>query len=198
MTRRIVYGIGLWLTLAATAMTIASIVQPRWLAYDVEGHGKHGKSVQVSYGLHTLCDSVTGSCRDFPLAEDCRGDSWSFCSRWRTVGFLMSFAVVIELAVLIGYAVVLLGGKQKRDQGWKMISSLLMVAGATSCASMAIVAFLFDHDDRFFPPGWRLDSSWILCTVSWSITILTACGLVGAAIVLPEEGDYELIPEGRM
>lgn len=59
-------------------------------------------------------------------------------------------------------------------------------------------AFLFDHDDRFFPPGWRLDSSWILCTVSWSISFLTACGLVGAAIVLPEEGDYELIPEGRM
>lgn len=51
----------------------------------------------------------------------------------------MSFSVVIELASLIGYLVVLLGGKQKRDAGWKMISGLLFVAGAASCASMAIV-----------------------------------------------------------
>lgn len=110
----------------------------------------------MTYGLHTLCDSVTGSCRSFPEEDDCRGDSWSFCSRWRTVGFLMSFAVVIELAVLIGYAVVLLGGKQKRDQGWKMISGLLMVAGAVSCASMAIVVRAHLHTrlgmERDFPP----------------------------------------------
>lgn len=102
-------------------------------------HGKHGKPVSISIGLHKWCDSVAGSCRDFPEYEDCHGDSWAFCSRWRTVGFLMSFAVVIELAALIGYAVVLLGGKQKRDVGWKMISGLLIVGGAVSCVAMAIV-----------------------------------------------------------
>lgn len=55
-------------------------------------------------------------------------------------------------------------------------------------------AYLYDYDDRFFPP-WQLDTSWTLCTASWSIMILTAAGLVAAVLVLPEEGGYELIPD---
>lgn len=54
-------------------------------------------------------------------------------------------------------------------------------------------AYLYDHDDRFFV-GWRLDTSWILCTVSWSVQFLTALGISAAVFVLPEEGGYELIP----
>lgn len=198
MTRRIVYGIALWATVAVTAMTIASIVKPHWLAYEVEGHGKHAKPVKISYGLHQRCDSVSGTCSEFPEYADCHGDNWSFCSRWRSVGFLMSFAVIIQLAALIGYGVVIVGGKQKRDKGWKMVSGLMIVAGVVQCAAMSIVAFLYDNDERFFPPGWRLDSSWILCTVSWAFSFMIATGLIAAAIVLPEEGNYELIPDGRM
>ena len=53
-------------------------------------------------------------------------------------------------------------------------------------------AYLYDEDDRFFP-GWRLDSSWILCTVSWSILVISASGLIASAYTLPSEGGYELI-----
>jgi hypothetical protein len=55
-------------------------------------------------------------------------------------------------------------------------------------------AFLYDHDDRFFP-GWKLDVSWILCTVSWTVLALDAAGIIIAALTLPSEGDYELIPD---
>jgi hypothetical protein len=124
----------------------------------------------------------------------------------------MSFAVLIELATLMAYAVIILGGKQKRDIGWKVVCGLLAVGALVQCAGMAIVvrtlgspitgteganpilqAFLFDNDDRFFP-GWRLDTSWILCTVSWSVLFLTGVGIGAAAYALPEEGGYELIP----
>lgn len=54
-------------------------------------------------------------------------------------------------------------------------------------------AYLFDNDDRFFD-GWQLDYSWILCTVSWTVLALSGAGLVSAAVFLPEEGNYELIP----
>ena len=54
-------------------------------------------------------------------------------------------------------------------------------------------AYLYDHDDRFFP-GWKLDISWILCTVSFGTAILLAGGLSAAAVLLPSEGGYELIP----
>lgn len=51
----------------------------------------------------------------------------------------MSFAVIIECATLIAYAVVILGGKQKRDKGYKMVCLLLGVSGAVQCAAMGIV-----------------------------------------------------------
>jgi len=187
MTRRVVYGISLWITIAATAMTITSIILPRWLSYSPDGE------VEYSYGLHRRCSTVTESCTHFPRFEDCTGDKWSFCSMWRTVGFFMSFAVVIELATLIAYAVIILGGVQCRSKGWKVVCALLAFAGIAQCVSMAVVSFLYDYDERFFK-GWHLDISWILCTVSWSILVTTAASIIGAVIYLPEEGGYELIP----
>jgi hypothetical protein len=55
-------------------------------------------------------------------------------------------------------------------------------------------AHLYDNDDRFFP-GWKLDTSWILCTVSWSVMILLAGIISSTALLLPPEGGYELIPQ---
>jgi len=55
------------------------------------------------------------------------------------VGFMMSFTAVLELATLVAYIVVILGGKQKREAGWKMLASMLLLIGAVQCASMAIV-----------------------------------------------------------
>lgn len=143
----------------------------------------------------------------------------------------MSFAVVVELAGGVAFGVVLLGGRQKREVGWKVLGWLLGVAAVTQMVAMAVVvstllskhvfrasecrkkrefgskafqknnvdnlrvqAFLYDHDERF-TPGWRLDVSWILCTLSWCILTLDLTGIITAALVLPSEGDYELIPD---
>ncbi|KAI9727784.1 MAG: hypothetical protein M1834_007931 [Cirrosporium novae-zelandiae] len=108
----------------------------------------------------------------------------------------MSFAVVIEGMTLIAYIVILAGGKQKRETGWKILVVLLGLGGAILCAAMAIVAYLYDNDDRFFV-GWKLDVSWILDTVSWSVLVLSALVVGGAAMLLPSEGGYELIPGGE-
>lgn len=51
----------------------------------------------------------------------------------------MSFAVVIEGMTLIAYLVILGGGKQKRESGWKILSTLLLVAGVVQCAGMALM-----------------------------------------------------------
>lgn len=61
---------------------------------------------------------------------------------WRSVGFLMSFAVVIEGMTLIAFIVILGGGKQKREQGWKVISGLLVLSALIQCAGMAIIVSL--------------------------------------------------------
>ncbi|KAF2465542.1 uncharacterized protein BDR25DRAFT_84885 [Lindgomyces ingoldianus] len=188
MTRRLVYSSGLFLTIACTAMTIASIVLPRWVSYSPKDKR------ELSYGLHTHCSSITGICKPFPQFEDCARDKWSFCSMWRTVGFLISFAVVVELCTLVTFFVIISGGVQRRSTGWTIPCSLLLFASIIQCAGMAIVSFLFDHDERFFD-GWYLDNSWVLCTVSWSVLFLTSAGITASALYLPEEGGYELIPD---
>jgi hypothetical protein len=51
----------------------------------------------------------------------------------------MSFAVIIEFALWIAFAVVLLGGVQQRSYGWKMVCPLLALASAVQIAGMSII-----------------------------------------------------------
>ncbi len=51
----------------------------------------------------------------------------------------MNFAAVLELVTIVTYIVILAGGKQKRQSGWKVLAALLVVTGAVQCAAMAIV-----------------------------------------------------------
>ncbi|OAL52162.1 hypothetical protein IQ07DRAFT_562416 [Pyrenochaeta sp. DS3sAY3a] len=185
MTRRIVYVVGLVLTIASTIMTIASIAMPRWVSYSPDGKR------EFSYGLHSRCLVAEGTCVPFPRTSDCTKDP-SFCNMWRTVGFLISFGVVIELCTLVSFIVIISGGVQRRAAGWQVAVGVLTFSAVIQCAGMAIVAFLFDHDSRFWD-GWNLDVSWSLCTTSWSVLLLTALGIAASAIYLPSEGDYDLI-----
>lgn len=51
----------------------------------------------------------------------------------------MSFAVVLEGMTLIAYVVIVSGGKQKREGGWRVLSGLHLCCAALQCAGMAIV-----------------------------------------------------------
>lgn len=73
---------------------------------------------------------------------------------WRSVGFLMSFAVVVEGMNLIAFLVVLVGGKQKRESGWKVLTTLLLLAGLIQCAGMALIV------SHFQPPGSVTTTWW--------------------------------------
>lgn len=52
---------------------------------------------------------------------------------------MMSFAAVLELATLVAYVVVILGGKQKREAGWRVLAFMLVLIGVVQLASAAIV-----------------------------------------------------------
>ena len=51
----------------------------------------------------------------------------------------MSFTVVLEGMTLITYLVILIGGKQKRESGWKVLAGLHFLCGSVECAGMAII-----------------------------------------------------------
>ncbi|KJF61199.1 hypothetical protein, variant [Coccidioides immitis RS] len=148
-----------------------------------------------SYGLHRRCSSLTQSCDPFPQYEDCHGDNdGSFCSMWRSVAFLMSFAIVLEGMTLITYIFILAGGKQMRETGWKVLTLFLVFITLVQCAAMALVSYLFDNDERFYP-GWKLDKSWIMSVVSMCLAGFNAVIIYMTIRTLPSEGGYELIAD---
>ena len=106
-----------------------------------------------SYGLHQRCSSLTDTCESFPQSEDCHGDDRYFCSMWRSVGFLMSFAVVLEGMSIVAYGIILGGGKRLRENGWRILSLLIILSAIVQAAGMSIVVGPLrsegnDPDDR--------------------------------------------------
>lgn len=124
----------------------------------------------------------------------------------------MSLAVVIEGMTIAAFMILLIGGKQMREQGWTVLSTLVAIAAVVQAGGMSLMvsieswdqqqhgletdlfkAYLYENDPQFFV-GWFLDKSWVMCTLSWSVQAFCAIAITTAALTLPTEGGYELIP----
>lgn len=134
--RRIIYGISLWVFLAATACTIASTALPNWISYTSP---TSTDTIRVTYGLYKRCSSISGKCTEFPLYDDCQGDDQSFCSMWKSAGFLMNFTLVLELATVVAYLTIMVGGRSSREAGWKVLASMLGIVTMSQLIAMALV-----------------------------------------------------------
>lgn len=58
---------------------------------------------------------------------------------WRSVGFLMSFAVVLQGISIVTYLVILSGGKRLRENGWSVLSLTVGLSAIVQAAGMSIV-----------------------------------------------------------
>jgi len=58
---------------------------------------------------------------------------------WKSVGFLMSFAVVIEGMTVAAFVILLAGGKQRREQGWGVLAILTALAAFVQAGAMALM-----------------------------------------------------------
>lgn len=56
-------------------------------------------------------------------------------------------------------------------------------------------SYLYDHNDQFTIPGWHLDTSWLLCTISASLSLACAFTLAASHYLLPPEGGYDALPD---
>lgn len=195
-------------------MIVASITEPHWVSYSVTTTA--GETLEKHIGLHKSCSSLDDPhCRDFPSKELCQYGERYFCSMWRTVGFMASFTIILCLASLIAFALVMNGGKYRRETGWPFVSALLTLVSVVEFIIISIVvrcyliakdrlsktdcfvaqAYLYDHDDQFTVPGWNLDVSWYLGTVSAGISLIIAAGLAASAYLLPPEEGYEFLDD---
>ena len=143
LTRSIVFSAALLVFLVGTGLTLASIIIPEWISFEDETD--HGTTIHSTYGLHRQCsntDALSATrlhCSSFPTLEDCRGEDRYFCSMWRSVGFLMSFAVVIEGMTIAAFVILILGGKQMREQGWGVMALLALIAALVQSCAMALI-----------------------------------------------------------
>ena len=51
----------------------------------------------------------------------------------------MNFAAVLEFAIVVVYVIMILGEKQKRRRGWKLLTAMLVWTATIQCAAMALV-----------------------------------------------------------
>jgi formate hydrogenlyase subunit 3/multisubunit Na+/H+ antiporter MnhD subunit len=66
----------------------------------------------------------------------------------------MSFAVVIEGMTIAAFAILLAGGKQRREQGWGALAILTSVAAFVQAIGMAlIVSNLLQVNIKLTPAG---------------------------------------------
>ncbi|KHN94327.1 uncharacterized protein MAM_07856 [Metarhizium album ARSEF 1941] len=194
MTRVYVYSSALVAFVAATGMVVASIFIPNWVSYSVTT--PKGDVVEKHIGLHRTCSNLDSpTCREFPTADLCQAGQRYFCDMWKTVGFMASLAAIMCLASLVCFLVVMKGGKYKRETGWPLVSGMLTLVSVVELVIISIVAYLFDHDDQFAIPGWKLDVSWCISAASAAIALLTAAGLAVSAQLLPPEEGYDFLDD---
>lgn len=61
----------------------------------------------------------------------------------------MSFAIVLEGMSIVAYVIVLAGGKQLRESGWKVLSLLIVLSALVQAASMSIVVGILSSISYF-------------------------------------------------
>ena len=146
LTRSIVFSGALIVFLVGTGLTLASIIVPEWISFEDETN--HGTYIHSTYGLHRKCSNTENvlsttslHCRPFPNDHDhdCSGENRYFCSMWRSVGFLMSFAVVIEGMTIAAFVILIVGGKQRREQGWGVMALLAVISALVQACAMALI-----------------------------------------------------------
>ncbi|ORY73863.1 hypothetical protein BCR35DRAFT_306977 [Leucosporidium creatinivorum] len=120
---------------------------------------------------------------------------WSFCDSWVTAGYAQQLAIVFAAAAILAALVVLLGGRLKRESGWRIIAGLLSVHAACLIVSTSLIVHEFRTDDRFYF-GSTLDRGYIESTVAWALDVVIVGALVLVGVVgFTREDDYERIPE---
>ncbi|KAL2107099.1 hypothetical protein VUR80DRAFT_5697 [Thermomyces stellatus] len=194
MTRVVVYAALMVVSIAATVMTIASIYLPNWITYSVTTPSNNRLTQHI--GLHRSCSNFRDPpCRPYPSEAQCEGDEAVFCRMWRSAGFIANFAVALHLVMVVVYIVLINGGKQRREGGWRLLAGLLAMIAMVEYAIVAVISYLYDHNDQFSIPGWSLDTSWVLCTISASLSAACALALAASYYLMPPEGGYDYLPD---
>jgi hypothetical protein len=113
------------------------------------------------------------------------------CYTWKSASFLIVLAAVIEGMTMVAFLAVFNGGYARRLNGWKVLSPLLFLIGATQLPATLLILHNL-RSDKFMLPGWHVGASWVLATVSYSLCFFAAITIGVLGKFSPDE--YTWIP----
>lgn len=119
-------------------MTITSISLPHWITYSVTTPSDNRLTQHI--GLHRSCSNFRDSpCRPYPSEAQCEGDEAVFCHMWRSAGFIANLAAALHLVMVVVYILLLNGGKQRRESGWRLLAGLLAAIAVVEYAIVGVI-----------------------------------------------------------
>lgn len=158
--------------------------------------------LSLDYGLTEECDPTTGKCHRFPPPGECQSrpdvsTSSSLCFQWHTAAYLFYLSIVIGILLLFSLLAILVGGRSKRESGWKVVVGLQMAFVALQSIGLALVANQMGQggrdvtrgNDNFKRFGSDAHFGWafIIAVVETSGTLLVSIGMGILANLHPPE-----------
>ncbi|KAI8069879.1 hypothetical protein BC940DRAFT_17068 [Gongronella butleri] len=182
------YVVTFFVFLASYSLTILSLVLPKWLTFVTP----IPFYTETNYGLFRLCHSFSKDCRVFPSfdAGDCKEDG--FCELWRGAAAGMVLSVILGAFVLLALLGTMCSERRKRAKAWVTLSGLFVLYAIPQMFAMGIIAYLYNSSSSFYM-GTRYNVSFILCTISWCVSVVLAVILSLVAFLGPPEYAYTQI-----
>ncbi|KAL1934930.1 hypothetical protein VTP01DRAFT_4070 [Rhizomucor pusillus] len=182
------YVVTFFLFLCNYALTITALIIPKWLSFVAP----MPLYMETDYGLFRLCRSFNRDCRPFPSEDqgDCGEDG--FCELWRAAGAGMVLATILGGLTLIALLGTMCSNARKRGKAWTTLAGMFVLHAIPQAVAMGIIAYLFNTSATFYV-GTRYNVSFIVCTISWCISIFLAAVLCLVAILSPPEYAYQPI-----
>ncbi|KAI8088676.1 uncharacterized protein BX664DRAFT_331084 [Halteromyces radiatus] len=168
-------------------LTILALALPKWLTFITPAPFY----TETNYGLFQICRSFA-KCRAFPSGDngDCGEDG--FCELWRGAAAGMVLSAILGAFVLLALLGTMCSGRRKRAKAWMTLAGLFVIYAIPQVLSMGIVAYLYNSSSTFYI-GTRYNVSFILCIISWCLSIFLAVILSIVAFVGPPEYAYNPI-----
>ncbi|CAO3584548.1 unnamed protein product [Absidia cylindrospora] len=111
---------------------------------------------------------------------------------WRGAAAGMVLSVILGAFVMLALLGTMCSGRRKRSGAWVTLAGLFILYALPQVLSMAIVAYLYNSSSSFYI-GTRYNVSFILCIISWCLSIFLAIVLSLVAFIGPPEYTYDAI-----
>ncbi|KAI8642537.1 hypothetical protein BD408DRAFT_179269 [Parasitella parasitica] len=163
------YVVILFLFVSSYSLNIVALILPRWLKFIVLDPQHYSKT---TYGLFQQCESSTGECKSFPQENDCKEER--FCELWQIAGAGVILAIFIGILIIIALSSIIFIRKDKRVQGWNLITGMLVLHAIPLIVSFSIVIYLSNINSTNFHLGTSYDQSFIMSGISWCSSVILA------------------------